>query len=92
MEALLTKKSLHMEKSRGRKSMVKKKKKPCLERKERVQFCQEMKKFLCESNWYWESSMLVSRLILNKEVAVKLKFAIHNAKNEVSFSLHKYQP
>ena len=24
--------------------MVKKKKKPCLERKERVQFCQEMKK------------------------------------------------
>lgn len=35
--------------------------------------------------------MLVSRLILNK-VAVKLKFAIHNAKNEVSFSLHKYQP
>lgn len=72
--------------------MVKKKKKPCLERKERVQFCQEMKKFLCESNWYWESSMLVSRLILNQEVAVKLKFAIHNAKNEVSFSLHKYQP
>lgn len=36
--------------------------------------------------------MLVSRLILNTEVAVKLKFAIHNAKNEVSFSLHKYQP
>ena len=36
--------------------------------------------------------MLASRLILNKEVAVKLKFAIHNAKNEVSFSLCKYQP
>ena len=72
--------------------MVKKKKKPCLERKEEYNSVKKIKKFLCESNWYWESYTLVSRLILNKEVAVKLKFAIHNAKNKVSFSLHKYQP
>ena len=30
--------------------------------------------------------------ISNKEFAVKPKFAIHNVKNEVSFSLCKYQP
>ena len=73
--------------------MVKKKKKT-MSREERKStiLSRKEKKFLCESNWYWESSMLASRLILNKEVAVKLKFAIHNAKNEVSFSLRKYQP
>ena len=73
--------------------MVKKKKKNHVQRgKKEYNSVKKIKKFLCESNWYWESYTLVSRLILNKEVAVKLKFAIHNAKNKVSFSLHKYQP
>ena len=39
----------------------------------------KIKKFLCESDLYWR-----------KEVTVKLNFAIHNVKNEVSFSLCKY--
>ena len=39
----------------------------------------KMKKFLCESDLYWR-----------KEVTVKLNFAIHNVKNEVSLSLCKY--
>ena len=60
--------------------------------KERVPICQEKEKnFLCESDWCWRSSTLAFR-VLNKEVAVKSKFTIHNVKIEVSLSLCKYQP
>ena len=39
----------------------------------------KIKKFLCKSDLYWR-----------KEITFKLNFAIHNVKNEVSFSLCKY--
>ena len=50
----------------GRKPLVKKKKKKkkrnSSKKKERVLICQEKKKnFLCESDWYWRSSILASR-------------------------------
>ena len=67
------------------------KKKKGRKKKERVPFCQEKeKKFL------WKRLVLAELRagvqILNKEFAVKPKFAIHNVKNEVSFSSCKYQP
>ena len=92
---LFKEKFLLMEKIKiGRKSSVKKKKKNKKKKKkkrpkkkERVPICQEKKNdFLCESDSYWRSSVQ----ILNKEVAVKSKFTIHNVKNQVSFS--SYQP
>ena len=75
------------EESRRWKKTEKEKKKKRPKKKERVPICQEKKKdFLCESDSYWRSSVQ----ILNKEVAVKSKFTIHNVKNQVSFS--SYQP
>ena len=69
----------------------KKKTKTGPKKKERVTFCQEKKK-----------DPLLKRPVLaelhagvqisNKEVAVKPNLAIHDVKNEVSFSLCKYQP
>ena len=69
----------------------KKKRKTGPKKKERVTFCQEKKK-----------DPLLKRPVLaelhagvqisNKEVAVKPKFPMHDVKNEVSFSLCKYQP
>ena len=35
-------------------------------KKERVLFCQERKKILCESDWYWQSSTLASRFRTKK--------------------------
>ena len=91
---LFKEKFLLMEKSKSeesrrwkKKKNKKKKKKKRPKKKERVPICQEKKKdFLCESDSYWRSSVQ----ILNKEVAVKSKFTIHNVKNQVSFS--SYQP
>ena len=47
-------------KSKG-KSLFKKKKRKSSKKKERVPFCQEQKKILGESDWYWRSSTLASR-------------------------------
>ena len=55
-----------------RKSVVKKekKKKKQAQRRKKAPFCQEEKKLVYESDWYWRSSSLA-----NKEVALKPKFA-----------------
>ena len=60
----------------GRKSLVKKDKnknkqkqtktKTGQKKKERVPFCQEKKKVLCESDWYWRGSSLASRFRTKK--------------------------
>ena len=57
-------------------------KKKQAQRRKKVPFCQEEKKLVYESDWYWRSSSLA-----NKEVAVKPKFAMHDVKNEVFFCL-----
>ena len=80
---LFKEKFLLMEKIKiGRKSSVKKKKKKNAQRRKKEY--QSVKKRKSDS--YWRSSVQ----ILNKEVAVKSKFTIHNVKNQVSFS--SYQP
>ena len=60
--------------------------------KEKVPFYQEKKKKIP----LWKRLVLAELhsgvQISNIKVAVKPKFAIHNVKNEVSFSLCKYQP
>ena len=80
-----------IKKNKINKNKTKKKTKTGPKKKERVTFCQEKKK-----------DPLLKRPVLaelhagvqisNKEVAVKPKFAMHDVKNEVSFSLCKYQP
>ena len=42
----------------GKKKEKKKKKKKGPKKKEKVSFCQEKKKIICESDWYWQSSTL----------------------------------
>ena len=72
-------------KVRGKKREKKKEeeiKKKQAQRRKKVPFCQEEKKLVYESDWYWRSSSLP-----NKEVAVKPKFAMHDVKNEVFFCL-----
>ena len=63
----------HGQTKSGRKSLVKKDKKKKQtktktgeKKKERVLFCQERKKILCESDWYWQSSTLASRFRTKK--------------------------
>ena len=63
----------HGQTKSGRKSLVKKRQKQKQtktktgeKKKERVLFCQERKKILCESDWYWQSSTLASRFRTKK--------------------------
>ena len=61
MEALCLGKNLcSWENQKRRKVLVKKKKGPKEKERKRI-ICQEKEKILCESNWYWRSSMLASR-------------------------------
>ena len=63
----------HGQTKSGRKSLVKKRQKQKQtktktgeKKKERVLFCQERKKILCESDWCWQSSTLASRFRTKK--------------------------
>ena len=87
----------------GRKSLAKKKKKEKKKgskKKERVPICQKRESTNLSRKErelpLWKRLVLAELhagvQILNKEVAVKPKFTIHNVKNEVSFSFCKYQP
>ena len=60
-------------------------------KKERVPFCQEKKRIPFLKRLVL-AELHASVQISNKEVAVRQKFPIHHVKNEVSFSLCKYQP
>ena len=66
-----------------------KKNKPKEERKDTTLSSEE--KFIL---WKWLvlAELHISVHISNKEVAVNPKFALHDVRNEVSFSLCKYQP
>ena len=53
--------------SKGEESpWYKEKEKKQAQRRKKVPFCQEKKKFLCESDWYWRSSTLGSRFRTKK--------------------------
>ena len=99
---LLKEKSLLME-NQKRKKVVgeeKKKKKKGSKKKERVPICQKRESTNLSRKERelpsWKRLVLAELhagvQILNKEVAVKPKFTIHNVKNEVSFYFCKYQP
>ena len=79
MESICLWKNQKRKKVRGKKREKKKKQ---AQRRKKAPFCQEEKKLVYESDWYWRSSSLA-----NKEVAVKPKFAMHDVKNEVFFCL-----
>ena len=66
-----------------------KKNKPKEERKDTTLSSEE--KFIL---WKWLvlAELHIGVHISNKEVAVNPKFALHDVRNEVSFSLCKYQP
>ena len=82
----------------GRKSLVKKKKKKKKKKKgtaqRRKKGYQSVKKRKKLPLWKWLvlAELQAGVQISNKEVAVKPKRTIHNVKNELSFSLCKYQP
>ena len=79
MESICSWKNQKRKKVRGKKREKKKKQ---AQRRKKAPFCQEEKKLVYESDWYWRSSSLA-----NKEVALKPKFAMHDVKNEVFFCL-----
>ena len=82
--SLLTE-SLLMEKSKAEESPWWKEKNTGPKKRKRVPFWQEKKKILRESDWQWRSSTLASKFRTKKSPS-KTKFAMHNVKNEVSFS------
>ena len=93
VEALCLWKDLCSWKNQRRKKVLgKKREKKGPKMKEKVPFYQEKKKKIP----LWKRLVLAELhsgvQISNIKVAVKPKFAIHNVKNEVSFSLCKYQP
>ena len=75
----------------GRKSLVKKEKKKAPKEKEREPFRQEKETILCESDWYWRSSVLASRFRTKKSPSNQ-NLSYIKLKNQVSFYLYKYQP
>ena len=85
-----------LEKSKAEESPCKKKKerkkKQAQRRKKEYHFVKKRKKILRESDWYKLAELHAGVQISNKKIAVKPKFAIHDVKNKVSFSLCKHQP
>ena len=79
VEALCSGKNLCSWENQWRKKFLgnKKKKKRGNKKKERVTFCQEKKKILCERDWYWRSSTSASDQISYHDWAT----------NETSFSI-----
>ena len=80
-----------MEKSKAEGSPKERKQKAGAKKKERVPFCQE-KKNIPLWNWLVLTELHAGVKISIEEVPVELKFAKHAVKNEISFSLCKYQP
>ena len=78
-------------KTNFKESLKERKQKASPKKKERVPFCQE-KKNIPLWKWLVLAELHAGVKISIKEVPVELKFAKHAVKNEISFSLCKYQP